>query len=116
MTKLDENIQKLSGFLGRFKETGIRNRIAGEDQLGSGGVFQTVSPVDKSVICDVARGTEEDINKAAEAAADAFPAWRDMSATERRRILLKVADAIEARAEEISLCECWGKAVGCAYR
>jgi len=107
MTKLDENIQKLSGFLGRFKETGIRNRIAGEDQLGSGGVFQTVSPVDKSVICDVARGTEEDINKAAEAAADAFPAWRDMPATERRRILLNVADAIEARAEEISLCECW---------
>jgi len=107
MTKLDENIQKLSGFLGRFKETGIRNRIAGEDQLGSGGVFQTVSPVDKSVICDVARGTEEDINKAAEAAADAFPAWRDMPATERRRILLNVADSIEARAEEISLCECW---------
>jgi 5-carboxymethyl-2-hydroxymuconic-semialdehyde dehydrogenase len=107
MTKLDENIQKLSGFLGRFKETGIRNRIAGEDQLGSGGVFQTVSPVDKSVICDVARGTEEDINKAAEAAADAFPAWRDMPATERRRILLNVADAIEVRAEEISLCECW---------
>ena len=107
MTKLDQNIQKLSGFLGRFKETGIRNRIAGEDQLGSGGVFQTVSPVDKSVICDVARGTEEDINKAAEAAADAFPAWRDMPATERRRILLNVADSIEARAKEISLCECW---------
>lgn len=107
MTKLDENIQKLSGFLSRFKETGIRNRIAGEDRDGSGGVFQTSSPVDKSVICDVARGTEEDIDHAAQAAADAFPAWRDMPATERRRILLNVADAIEARAEEISLCECW---------
>lgn len=107
MTKLDENIQKLSGFLSRFKETGIRNRIDGEDRDGSGGVFQTLSPVDKSVICDVARGTEEDIDSAAQAAADAFPAWRDMPATERRRILLNVADAIEARAEEISLCECW---------
>lgn len=107
MTKLDENIQKLSGFLSRFKETGIRNRIAGEDRDGSGGVFQTASPVDKSVICDVARGTEEDIDHAAQAAADAFPTWRDMPATERRRILLNVADAIEARAEEISLCECW---------
>jgi 5-carboxymethyl-2-hydroxymuconic-semialdehyde dehydrogenase len=107
MTKLDENIQKLSGFLSRFKETGIRNRIAGEDRDGSGGVFQTTSPVDKSVICDVARGSEEDIDHAAQAAADAFPAWRDTPATERRRILLNVADAIEARAEEISLCECW---------
>lgn len=107
MTKLDENIAKLNGFLTRFRETGLKNRIAGEDREGSGGVFQSTSPVDKSVICDVARGNEADIDAAAQAAADAFPAWRDMPATERRRILLNVADAIEARAEEIALCECW---------
>ncbi len=107
MNALDTNIKKLTVHLARFKETGIKNRIAGEDRDGSGGVFQTMSPVNKSVICDVAHGTAADIDAAAQAAAEAFPAWRDMPATERRRILLNVACAIEARAEEIALCECW---------
>jgi 5-carboxymethyl-2-hydroxymuconic-semialdehyde dehydrogenase len=107
MTALTDNIAKLSGYLARFKEAGIQNRIAGEDRAGSAGVFQTTSPVDKSVICDVARGNETDVDAAAAAAAAAFPAWRDMPAAERKKILLRVADAIEARAEEIALCECW---------
>jgi 5-carboxymethyl-2-hydroxymuconic-semialdehyde dehydrogenase len=107
MSALDTNIEKLAGFLARFKETGIKNRIAGEDVAGSGGVFQSTSPVDKSVICDVAHGTADDIDAAAKAAHAAFAEWRDMPAAERRRILLNVADAIEARAEEIALCECW---------
>jgi 5-carboxymethyl-2-hydroxymuconic-semialdehyde dehydrogenase len=107
MTALDDNIAKLKGYLARFGEAGIRNRIAGEDCPGGGGSFQTRSPVDKSVICEVARGDASDIDAAARAAADAFPAWRDMPATERRRILMRVAEGIEARAEEIALCECW---------
>ncbi|NOD85297.1 MULTISPECIES: 5-carboxymethyl-2-hydroxymuconate semialdehyde dehydrogenase [unclassified Ruegeria] len=107
MSALDTNIEKLNGFLDRFRETGIHNRIAGEDRDGSAGVFQSVSPVDKSVICDVAHGTADDIDAAAKAAHAAFAEWRDMPATQRRRILLNVADAIEARAEEIALCECW---------
>lgn len=107
MSVLDDNIAKLDGYLARFRETGIRNRIAGQDVAGAGGVFQTTSPVDKSVICDVAHGTADDIDKAANAASDAFPAWRDMPALERKRILIKVAEGIEARAEEIALCECW---------
>lgn len=107
MSALDTNIEKLAGFLVRFKETGIKNRIAGEDRDGSAGVFQSISPVDRSVICDVAHGTADDIDAAANAAHAAFADWRDMPATERRRILLNVADAIEARAEEIALCECW---------
>ncbi|CUH44550.1 5-carboxymethyl-2-hydroxymuconate semialdehyde dehydrogenase [Ruegeria atlantica] len=107
MSVLDTNIEKLAGFLARFKETGIKNRIAGEDRDGAAGVFQSSSPVDKSVICDVAHGTSDDIDAAVKAAHAAFTEWRDMPATERRRILLNVADAIEARAEEIALCECW---------
>ena len=107
MTALTDNIAKLNGFLKRFSENGIQNRIAGQDVAGAGGVFQTHSPVDKSLICDVAHGTASDIDKAANAARDAFPAWRDMPANERRKILIKVAEGIEARAEEIALCECW---------
>ncbi|MCI5096761.1 MAG: 5-carboxymethyl-2-hydroxymuconate semialdehyde dehydrogenase [Rhodobacteraceae bacterium] len=107
MTALETNLAKLDGYLSRFRETGILNRIAGQDTAGSGGTFQSTSPVDKSVICDVAHGTAQDIDAAATAAKDAFAAWRDLPATERRRILLNIADAIEARAEEIALCECW---------
>ena len=107
MSQPSENITKLDGYLARFRDGGIQNRIAGEDRPGGGGVFQTISPVDKSVICDVAHGTTEDIDAAAQAAHDAFRSWRDMSPTERRKILLNVAEAIEARAEEIALCECW---------
>ena len=107
MTALDENIAKLDGYFSRFRDHGIQNRIAGQDVAGAGGVFQTISPVDKSVICDVAHGTAADIDAAAQAAHAAFADWRDMPATQRRKILINVAEGIEARAEEIALCECW---------
>ena len=107
MSVLDDNIKKLEGYLARFKDTGILNRIAGQDVVGSHGVFQTISPVDKSVICDVAHGDASDIDAAATAAHEAFASWRDMLAEERKSILIRIADAIEARAEEIALCECW---------
>ncbi|GLQ35174.1 5-carboxymethyl-2-hydroxymuconate semialdehyde dehydrogenase [Amylibacter marinus] len=107
MSVLDDNIGKLDRFLDRFRKTGILNRVAGKDTFGAGGVFQTTSPVDKSTICDVAHGTAQDINAAADAAHEAFAMWRDMPALERRNILLRIADGIEARAEEIALCECW---------
>jgi len=107
MTALDENLKKLAGYLARFREGGIQNRIAGQDAPGSEGVFPDISPVDGSVICDVAHGAKADIDAAARAAHAAFPAWRDTAATERRKILIRIADAIEARAEEIALCECW---------
>ena len=106
MSTLQDNIAKLDGYLDRFRTSGVRNRIAGQDVDGAGGVFQTASPVDKSVICDVAQGTEADIDTAAQAAASAFADWRDLPATQRRKILINIAEAIEARAEEIALCEC----------
>lgn len=107
MSTLNDNIKKLDGYLDRFRNTGIQNRIAGIDVVGRGGVFQTHSPVDKSLICDVAHGTSDDIDAAAKAAAAAFADWRDMPALERKQILIKVAEGIESRAEEIALCECW---------
>ncbi len=114
MTDLATHLTKLDGYLARFRDAGILNRIAGEDRPGSGGTFETISPVDESVICSVARSTEADVDAAAEAAAAAFADWRDMPATQRKKILIKIAEGIEARAEEIALCECWD--TGQAYR
>ncbi|MEM1076245.1 MAG: 5-carboxymethyl-2-hydroxymuconate semialdehyde dehydrogenase [Pseudomonadota bacterium] len=107
MTALQENLTKLDAYLARFRQTGIRNHVAGKDMNGTAGTFETCSPVDKSTICNVAYGTAADIDIAAEAATDAFEQWRDTPATERRRVLISVAEAIEDRAEEIALCECW---------
>ncbi len=69
--------------------------------------LETFSPTDESLICSVAKGEQADIDAAAAAAKDAFPAWRDMPANDRRKILHKIADAIVARADEIALCESW---------
>jgi len=113
MTTLEDNIAKLDGYLEQFR-SGIQNRIAGADAAGAGGQFQTISPVDKSFICDVALGTSKDIDAAANAASDAFADWRDMPAPQRRKILIRIAEGIEARAEEIALCECWD--TGQAYK
>ena len=114
MSGLKDNLSKLDGYLKRYVDKGVLNRINGQDVAGTAGVFQSVSPVDKSVICDIAHGNSEDIDNAAKAAAEAFALWRDMPAAERRRILIKVAEGIEARADEIALCECWD--TGQAYK
>lgn len=114
MSVLNDNIAKLNGYLARFKDAGILNRIAGQDVAGAGGVFASHSPVDKTIICEVAHGTAADIDKAAMAAHDAFAAWRDMPALERKKVLIRIAEGIEARAEEIALCECWD--TGQAYK
>ncbi|MFK7754190.1 MAG: 5-carboxymethyl-2-hydroxymuconate semialdehyde dehydrogenase [Sedimentitalea sp.] len=108
MSQLSDNLSKLDGFLSKIRETGIQNQISGETVAAhSGATFETRSPVDDSLICNVARGDRADIDAAASAAKAAFPAWRDTPAAERRLILLRMADGIEARAEGNALCECW---------
>ena len=108
MTDLTENLKKLDGYLARFRDKGILNIIDGHDAAAStGATFDTYSPTDESLICSVARGSVDDIDRAAKAAKAAFPAWRDMPATDRKKILHKIADAIVARADEIALCESW---------
>ena len=48
----------------------------------------------------------EDVDAAYAAAASAFETWRDTTPSERQRALLKFADAMESRAEEIIAAEC----------
>ncbi len=108
MTELQTNIAKLDSYLDRFRTSGIMNLIGGETRPAlSGATFETHSPVDETLICGVARSGAEDVDAAAAAAKDAFPAWRDMPALERKKILHRIADLIVERAEEIAFCECW---------
>ena len=104
---LATHLEKLESHLARFRSGGILNLIDGKDAAGAGGVFETRSPVDESLIATVARGTASDIDRAAQAAKAAFPAWAALDGAKRKAILHRIADGIEARAEEIALCECW---------
>lgn len=47
-----------------------------------------------------------DVDAALQAAAQAFPGWRDTTPAERQLALLRIADAIEARADELVDVEC----------
>ena len=108
MSDLSSNLEKLKAHLARFEAEGVQNHIGGVSvPAASGQTFQTHSPVDDTLICDVARSGADDIDRAARAAKAAFPEWRDFPATERKKLLHRIADAIVARAEEIALCECW---------
>jgi len=106
MSKLEENHQKVSEHRARVAEQGVKNIINGEHvDANSGKTFDNFSPLDNSLICTVAESDATDIDKAAQVAMDAFPAWRDMPAKKRRDILYRVADLIEENAEEIALLE-----------
>ena len=108
MPDLSHNLDQLRPHLKRFAEQGVMNRINGAVvPSASGRTFSNGSPVDETHICDVARSDSADIDAAAQAATAAFPAWRDMPGTERKKILHRIAEAIVERAEEIAICECW---------
>ncbi|CAG1010047.1 MAG: 5-carboxymethyl-2-hydroxymuconate semialdehyde dehydrogenase [Rhizobiaceae bacterium] len=106
MTDLATHLAKLDGHLARFRDSGILNLIAGRDVAGEAW-FETRSPVDESLIARVALGDARTVDAAARAAKAAFPDWAAMPGDKRKAILHRIADLIEARAEEIALCECW---------
>lgn len=100
---VDARQQKVRQLRDQVAERGVKHFINGEwVESVSGETFETTTPIDGSHIATVASGDARDIDLAAKAAASAFPAWRDLSGKERRRILNKVADLIEARADEIA--------------
>ena len=105
MPDAGENTRRARAHLARFSEHGVLNRINGADSAGAGR-FETRSPIDNALLAEVARSDAAEIDRAARAAADAFAGWRDLPGRERKALLHAIADAIEARAEEIALVEC----------
>ena len=71
----------------------------------SGETLATLNPHDNSVIAQVAMAGHADVDRAVVAAQKAFPAWSRMQAADRGRILLKLADLIEANGEELARLE-----------
>jgi aldehyde dehydrogenase (NAD+) len=73
----------------------------------SGKTFETVNPATGEVICRVAEGDKADIDLAVKAARKAFEAgpWPKMSASDRGRLMHKLADAVEANIDELAALE-----------
>src|SRR3984893_16024698 len=101
------NRDRAAPLLAKLREEGIGHLIDGKVVPSiSGQTFETQSPVDGAVLATVARGGAEDIDRAATIARQAFKAWRDIGATMRRKLLHRVADAIEDHADDIAVLEC----------
>src|SRR5437868_14189254 len=73
----------------------------------SGKTFPTMNPATGEVICQVAEGDKADVDLAVQAARKAFEGgpWPKMTASERGRLLHKLADLMEQNQEELAALE-----------
>src|SRR5437763_8765643 len=69
--------------------------------------FDTINPTNGEVICKVAEGDKADVDLAVKAARKAFESgpWSKMAPSERARLLLKLADAVEGHKDELAALE-----------
>ncbi len=84
-----------------------RHLIDGRDVAASGGAsLDVVSPVDGNVFTTIADGDAADVDAAVRAARRAFDGpWSALTASERGRLLTKLAAAIEAKADDLAALE-----------
>ena len=79
--------------------------IDGAFVAGEGEAEKVLNPATGAVLVAVPEASLEQIHKAVSSAHRAFDAWRDTTPMERSRLLLRLADAIEARAEAFARLE-----------
>ncbi len=72
----------------------------------AGETFECINPATGQVIAEVARGDATDIDRAVRAARDAFEGpWSRLKPFDRQNLMLKIADRIEQRFDELALIE-----------
>ena len=69
------------------------------------GSIPVQNPFNGARICDIAAATAEDVDLAVQAAQKAAPGWAALAAHERGRLLLKLADRIEAETHALARLE-----------
>lgn len=80
----------------------LSNFINGKSVESSSGETTTlVNPATGQPFATAPKSNAADIDAAFKAASDAFVDWRDSTPSQRQRALLKIADAIEERADEV---------------
>ncbi len=74
-------------------------------ESASGQTASVMNPARGEVIASVQSSGPEDVERAVAAAARAFQGWRESTPQDRSRMLLRLADALEARADELGRLE-----------
>ena len=94
----------LPSFVHRAGRLFIDNRFV---DAASGKTFEVIDPSTEQVLTTVAEGDKADIDRAVAAARRAFEggAWPKMSARDRGRLLLRIADLIAKNADELARIE-----------
>ncbi len=93
----------------------LNNFIAGSSSPSlSGASSEIINPSTGNAYANAQLSGAADVDTALNAAANAFQEWRETTPAERQRALLKIADALESRAEEIVAIESenTGKPIG----
>ena len=82
----------------------------------AGGTQEVLNPATGDVIAVVPAGTQQDVDRAVAAAKEAFVEFRNTTPGERAAMLLAIADALEANADELAALESQnvGKPLGAA--
>lgn len=109
-------------WLDRAKNTHfqVRNVIDGQyETCSSDETITKRSPRDGTLLYEFGAGNQDDVNRAVANARESFEdgRWRDLSVHQRKAVLHKLADLIEANREEFALYECLdvGKPIANAY-
>jgi betaine-aldehyde dehydrogenase len=80
----------------------LRNFVGGSFvDTADGRTADLVDPSTGEVFAQVPVSSAADVDRAMSAAATAFEGWRDSTPSERQKALIRIADAIEARADEL---------------
>ena len=105
MTDVAERVKTYKQFIGGEFVAAADGRTA-----------DVINPANDEVIANVPASSAEDVNRAVEAAATAFESWKKSTPQDRSRLMLKVADALEANADRLGRLESTnaGKPVGAA--
>jgi len=97
----------------------VRGMIVGADVVPArdGRTFVVDAPRDGAVLAEVPDAGPDDVDVAVRAARQAFEGWAATPPAERKRVLLQVADAIEAARDELALLVSleMGKPIGDAW-
>src|SRR5579862_4606019 len=99
--KISPTEERVSGFIARKHKMLINGKWV---DSASGKTFPTYNPATGEVKSQIAEGDREDINRAVAAARNAFEngPWRTLTASERGRLIWKLADLLEENLEEFA--------------
>ncbi len=96
----------LQGSTQEFLNQGPKRLLIGNEWVpaASGETFETVNPATGQTLAQVALAGPEDVDRAVQAARQAFEngPWRKLSGEERGQLLWKLADLVEANAQELA--------------